>query len=44
LTPYQDRILKGVVEKTFLRGEKIYDGGEFIAEARGQLLRKTGTR
>jgi allantoinase len=44
LTPYQNRILNGVVEKTFLRGEKIYDGGEFIAEARGQLLRKTGTR
>ena len=41
LTPYQDRILNGVVEKTFLRGEKIYDGGEFIAEARGQLLTKT---
>jgi allantoinase len=38
LTPYQDRILKGVVEKTFLRGEKIYDGGECSAEARGQLL------
>jgi allantoinase len=41
LTPYQDRILNGVVEKTFLGGEKIYDGGEFIAESRGQLLRKT---
>lgn len=41
LTPYQDRILNGVVEKTFLRGEKIYDEGEFIAEARGQLLTKT---
>ena len=38
LTPYQDRILSGVVEKTFLRGEKIYDGGEFIGGPRGLLL------
>ncbi len=41
LTPYQDRILNGVVENTFLRGENIYDRGEFIAEPRGQLLKKT---
>ncbi len=41
LTPYQDRILNGVVQKTFLRGEKIYDRGKFIAEPRGQLLKKT---
>jgi len=38
LTPYQDRTLSGVVEKTFLRGEKIYDGGEFIGEPHGLLL------
>jgi len=38
LTPYQGRILNGVVEKTFLRGTKIYDGGEFITEPRGLLL------
>ena len=38
LTPYQDRVLDGVVEKTFLRGRKIYDNGEFIGEPRGLLL------
>jgi allantoinase len=38
LTPYQDRVLAGVVEKTFLRGRKIYDSGEFIGEPRGILL------
>ena len=27
LTPYQGESLSGVVEKTFLRGRKIYDGG-----------------
>ena len=38
LTPYEGRVLSGVVEKTFLRGRKIYDGGEFAAEPRGLLL------
>ncbi len=38
LTPYDDRVLQGVVEKTFLRGRKIYDGGEFDGEPRGLLL------
>ena len=38
LTPYQGRVLAGVVEKTFLRGRKIYDSGEFIGEPRGLLL------
>jgi allantoinase len=38
LTPYQGRVLDGVVEKTFLRGRKIYDNGEFIGEPRGRLL------
>ena len=38
LTPYQGRVLDGVVEKTFLRGRKIYDSGEFIGEPRGLLL------
>jgi len=42
LTPYAGEVLRGVVEKTFLRGQMVYDGGEF-AEPRGQLLlRKTG--
>ena len=38
LTPYNDRVLQGVVEKTFLRGRKIYDGGEFVSEPYGILL------
>ncbi|MEP6819043.1 MAG: allantoinase AllB [bacterium] len=38
LTPYQGRVLNGVVEKTFLRGRKIYDSGEFTGEPRGLLL------
>ena len=32
LTPYAGEVLRGVVEKTFLRGQMVYDGGEF-AEA-----------
>ncbi|MBA3355212.1 MAG: allantoinase AllB [Pyrinomonadaceae bacterium] len=38
LTPYAGRTLSGVVEKTFLRGEKIYDAGEFATEPTGLLL------
>lgn len=38
LTPYQGRTLNGVVEKTFLRGRKIYDEGELLGEPRGVLL------
>jgi allantoinase len=38
LTPYNNRVLQGVVEKTFLRGRKIYDDGEFDSEPRGLLL------
>lgn len=38
LTPYEGRILNGVVEKTFLRGRKIYDGGEFIGKPQGVLV------
>ena len=44
LTPYQGRILDGLVEKTFLRGRKIYDDGKFIAEPQGLLLTQTGKR
>ncbi|HEV2828051.1 MAG TPA: allantoinase AllB [Pyrinomonadaceae bacterium] len=38
LTPYHGRLLDGVVEKTFLRGRKIYDDGEFMGEPQGLLL------
>ena len=43
LTPYEGRTLHGVVEKTFLRGRKIYDDGEFIDEPRGVLLTQTAS-
>ncbi|HEY2962873.1 MAG TPA: allantoinase AllB [Pyrinomonadaceae bacterium] len=32
LTPYDGETLMGVVEKTFLRGGKIYDGGQFLPQ------------
>jgi allantoinase len=37
-TPYDGELLTGLVEKTFLRGRKIYDGGEFFADNTGELL------
>jgi allantoinase len=40
LTPYRARTLQGVVEATFLRGEKIFERGNFIGRARGKLLRR----
>jgi allantoinase len=38
LTPYRGELLRGAVQKTFLRGRKIYDGGEFFGEQSGKLL------
>jgi allantoinase len=38
LTPYEGRELKGEVVATFLRGEKIYERGEFSERPSGQLL------
>jgi allantoinase len=38
LTPYAGRVLRGVVEATYLRGIKIYEQGEFMSEAVGALL------
>jgi allantoinase len=38
LTPYQGRVLTGVVEKTFLRGRKIYDEGELVDQPQGLFL------
>jgi allantoinase len=38
LTPYEGLVLSGVVEQTFLRGEKVYDEGEFVTRPRGVLL------
>ena len=43
ITPYNGEPLLGVIEKTFLRGQKIYDVGHFADVPHGQmLLRKDG--
>jgi allantoinase len=39
LTPYRGTVLRGVVEKTLLRGQMVYDGGEFGAPRGLGLLR-----
>jgi len=38
LTPYAGLTLHGVVEKTFLRGQMIYDGGEFAEPPKGRVV------
>jgi allantoinase len=40
LTPYAGEVLHGIVEKTFLRGRMVYDGGEFEKPGGHLLLRK----
>jgi allantoinase len=39
LTPYAGEVLRGVVEKTFLRGQIVYDGGEFLGRRGSVLMR-----
>jgi allantoinase len=41
LTPYEGKTLSGVVEKTFLRGRKIFDGGEVVSDPEGVFLMET---
>jgi allantoinase len=38
ITPYDGEVLSGVVQKTFLRGRKIYDGGHFVDAPLGHML------
>jgi allantoinase len=38
LTPYAGRELSGVVEATFLRGDRIYERGKIVGEPRGKFL------
>lgn len=40
VTPYAGQELTGVVETTYLRGRKIFEGGEFLSLAAGQVLRR----
>lgn len=42
LTPYAGCALRGVVEKTFLRGQMVYDGGEFLGPTGSLLLPERG--
>ncbi len=41
LTPYESLQLRGVVEKTYLRGVKIYDDGKVVQQNAGMLLTPT---
>ncbi len=41
LTPYAGETLRGVVEKTFLRGEMVYDDREFARDPSGEILLRT---
>jgi allantoinase len=38
LTPYAGEVLSGVVEKTFLRGQMVYDDGEFVSSLNGHTI------
>jgi len=38
LTPYAGEILRGVVEKTFLRGQIVYDGADFVSNPSGEIV------
>jgi allantoinase len=38
LTPYEGMNLRGVVESTFVRGQKVFENGEFAEQPLGKLL------
>jgi allantoinase len=40
LTPYAGRELAGVVEATFVRGQKVFERGQFAAAPTGRVLRR----
>lgn len=41
LTPYIGKTLKGVVKKTYLRGQLIYAEGDIVGGPKGKLLLNT---
>jgi allantoinase len=43
-TPYIGARLPGVVQATYLRGERIYERGAVAAEPRGQLLAREASK
>jgi len=38
LTPYEGESLYGVVNATFLRGQKVYENGEFLGNPTGKII------
>lgn len=42
ISPYMGETLRGVVKATYLRGEVVFDGGEFPSEPRGVELLRAG--
>lgn len=43
LTPYNGERLHGVVETTMLRGEKVFDRGDFMGDPKGRLILRDRT-
>ena len=41
VTPYQGRTLRGVIERTYLRGTRVYERGKPMTTASGQLLSRS---
>jgi allantoinase len=41
VTPYLNKELFGVIEKTYVRGNKVYDCGNFNRQPTGEFLLKT---
>ena len=40
LTPYEGESLYGVVNATFLRGQKVYENGQFLGNPKGKIILK----
>jgi len=40
LTPYEGESLYGVVNATFLRGQKVYENGQFLGKPKGKIILK----
>jgi allantoinase len=40
ITPYDGRELSGVIEATYLRGQKVFDHGVFASQRTGKVLRR----
>jgi allantoinase len=41
LTPYEGRVLRGVVERTYLRGQRVYERGKSMSAPSGRLLTRS---